>query len=175
MSDHQWPTIDVHILCHGLIWSLGAEICFPTTLSAEDPILWTNNTDSESRFSRFIRAITSFRCSWSWRPKHGKNGFWLEESTPKGACCIKDAYVAHYHWHRIYSHVVQVADLPGYWIINITEWVKLQKEKRKNNIIKNYNPSNLHFMEYLAFSCKTHSRDLHIYLDWADVHKKKTH
>ena len=56
------------ILSHNPFGALGEEICPSMVISAEGPISWTNLTDSDSRFSRFIRAITSFRCNSSWRP-----------------------------------------------------------------------------------------------------------
>jgi hypothetical protein len=56
------------ILCHKLFGARGEEICPSMILSTEGPISWKNLTDSDSRFSRFIKAITSFLCNWSWRP-----------------------------------------------------------------------------------------------------------
>lgn len=53
---------DAHILCMGQLGAVGGEICPSTSLSVEGPISLTNLRDSESRLSRFIKAITSFRC-----------------------------------------------------------------------------------------------------------------
>jgi len=57
--------MNVLIISHNLLGELGEEICPSIIISAEGPISWTNLTDSDSRFSRFINAITSFRCNCS--------------------------------------------------------------------------------------------------------------
>ena len=74
------PTIDAHILCNGQLCAAGAEICPLMVISAEVPISWTTLSDSESRLSRFIRAITSFRCNCSWRSNRLQFSLWEKKT-----------------------------------------------------------------------------------------------
>ena len=74
------PTIDAHILCNGQLCAAGAEICPLMVISAEVPISWTTLSDSESRLSRFIRAITSFRCNCSWRSNRLQFSLWEKKN-----------------------------------------------------------------------------------------------
>lgn len=58
------PMVDFHNLSHFVIlWVAGSTISPSNIFSIEGPLSWTNLIDSESRLSRFSKAITSFRCS----------------------------------------------------------------------------------------------------------------
>lgn len=58
------PRTDFHLLSHVLISCVpGSIICPSNIFSIEGPLSRTSLMDSESRLSRFSKAITSFRCS----------------------------------------------------------------------------------------------------------------
>ena len=54
-------------LFHGQLSAEPAVIWPCSTVSTAGPISWLNLIDSERRLRRFIKAITSFLCSCSWR------------------------------------------------------------------------------------------------------------
>lgn len=85
-SSYRSSITDSQILRQELIsFAVGSEISPPFTLSALGPISFTSLTDSERRLSRFIKAITSFRCKWSCKDhqkfeKHRETNFQLSNT-----------------------------------------------------------------------------------------------
>lgn len=71
------PMVDFHVLSHFVIFCAAGSTIPPSNIfSIEGPFSWTNLTDSESRLSRFSKAITSFRCSCTCKTQ--KNVYVIE-------------------------------------------------------------------------------------------------
>lgn len=69
---YQLPGINSHNPCHLVMsYAAGSERCTFPSFSDSNPHSWTNWIDSESRLSRFTRAITSFLCSCTYKNRIG--------------------------------------------------------------------------------------------------------
>lgn len=93
-------------LSHKLIPCKGGLEVNPSILfSTEGPSSWTSLTDSDSRLSRFTKAITSFRCSCSCKKeKEGYTKYWSLRGISDKRCLLKISTKVHKTYRRVWVY-----------------------------------------------------------------------
>lgn len=88
---HHKETAKSHILLNLPVLADTLAIWSSISRSTSGPISWTILTDSERRLSKFTSAITSFRCSCSWKRHRNLS----DQLTPKYKLMHIDAWETH--------------------------------------------------------------------------------